>query len=94
MLETSFYQSVMDETSRLFSTEDAENEKGDLSAPQATSPMVSSTQHFGPAPKRQARRRKVKKMVPLFNGNLVVDVPIPANMVLPKAGEDETMSMR
>jgi chitin synthase len=48
------------------------------------------TRHFGPAPiGRVTRRNKEKKRVPLTRGNLVIDIPIPSRLVLPRRGERE-----
>jgi chitin synthase len=53
------------------------------------------TLHFGPAPTgRILRRHKSKKRVQLTNGNLVVDIPVPPNIVLPRRGDDETLKTR
>lgn len=43
----------------------------------------SSTQHFGPAPPTgaQLRRHKSKKHVPLTQGNLVLDCPVPTKLL-------------
>ncbi|CAE7226150.1 unnamed protein product [Rhizoctonia solani] len=55
----------------------------------------SDTQHFGPAPEgRMARRHKTKKRVPLTAGNLVLELPIPDRLVLPKRGTEEMMTTR
>ncbi|KEP53418.1 chitin synthase [Rhizoctonia solani 123E] len=55
----------------------------------------SDTQHFGPAPQgRMARRHKTKKRVPLTAGNLVLELPIPDRLVLPKRGTEEMMTTR
>lgn len=55
----------------------------------------SDTQHFGPAPEgRMARRHKTKKRVHLTAGNLVLDLPIPERLVLPKRGTEEMMTTR
>ncbi|CAE6435399.1 unnamed protein product [Rhizoctonia solani] len=55
----------------------------------------SDTQHFGPAPEgRMMRRHKTKKRVPLTEGNLVIDLPIPDRLVLPKRGTEEMMTTR
>jgi chitin synthase len=53
------------------------------------------TRHFGPAPiGRVARRNKTTKRVPLTNGNLVLDLPVPPKLVLPRAGHPEVMKTR
>ncbi|KAG6840755.1 hypothetical protein C0991_004605 [Blastosporella zonata] len=53
------------------------------------------TQHFGPAPSgRVMRRNKTKRRVQLTNGNLVIDLPVPPKLVLPRRGEPETMKTR
>ncbi|KAH9036742.1 chitin synthase-domain-containing protein [Lactarius deliciosus] len=53
------------------------------------------TRHFGPAPTgRVARRNKTMKRVPLTNGNLVLDLPVPPKLVLPRAGQPEVMKTR
>jgi chitin synthase len=53
------------------------------------------TRHFGPAPVgRVARRNKTTKQVPLTNGNLVLDLPVPPKLVLPRAGHPEVMKTR
>jgi chitin synthase len=53
------------------------------------------TRHFGPAPTgRVLRRHKTKKRVQLTNGNLVVDLPVPPKLVLPRVGDPEVMKMR
>jgi hypothetical protein len=53
------------------------------------------TRHFGPAPVgRVARRNKTTKQVPLTNGNLVLDLPVPPKLVLPRAGHPEVMRTR
>ena len=53
------------------------------------------TRHFGPAPPgRVARRNKTTKHVPLTNGNLVLDLPVPPKLVLPRVGEPEVMKTR
>ncbi|KAH7339466.1 chitin synthase-domain-containing protein [Rhizoctonia solani] len=55
----------------------------------------SDTQHFGPAPEgRMIRRHKTKKRVPLTAGNLVMELPIPDRLVLPKRGTEEMMTTR
>jgi chitin synthase len=49
----------------------------------------------GPAPEgRMLRRHKTKKRVPLTAGNLVIDLPIPDRLVLPKRGTEEMMTTR
>lgn len=40
------------------------------------------------------RRHKTKKRVPLTAGNLVIDLPIPERLVLPKRGTEEMTSTR
>jgi Chitin synthase N-terminal len=53
------------------------------------------TRHFGPAPiGRVARRNKTTKCVPLTNGNLVLDLPVPPKLVLPRVGQPEVMKTR
>jgi len=53
------------------------------------------TRHFGPAPiGRVARRNKTTKRVPLTNGNLVLDLPVPPKLVLPRSGHPEVMKTR
>ncbi|KAH9030228.1 hypothetical protein EDB83DRAFT_2525991 [Lactarius deliciosus] len=53
------------------------------------------TRHFGPAPTRRvARRNKTVKRVPLTNGNLVLDLPVPPKLVLPRVGQPEVMKTR
>jgi len=53
------------------------------------------TRHFGPAPiGRVARRNKTTKPVPLTNGNLVLDLPVPPKLVLPRVGHPEVMKTR
>ena len=53
------------------------------------------TRHFGPAPVgRVVRRNKAMKRVPLTNGNLVLDLPVPPKLVLPRAGHSEVMKTR
>ncbi|TFY80975.1 hypothetical protein EWM64_g3032 [Hericium alpestre] len=53
------------------------------------------TRHFGPAPAgRILRRHKTKKRVQLTNGNLVIDIPVPPKLVLPRVGDPEVMKMR
>ncbi|CEL61047.1 chitin synthase [Rhizoctonia solani AG-1 IB] len=55
----------------------------------------SDTQHFGPAPEgRMLRRHKTKKRVPLTAGHLVMELPIPDRLVLPKRGTEEMMTTR
>ncbi|QRV79426.1 chitin synthase [Ceratobasidium sp. AG-Ba] len=55
----------------------------------------SETQHFGPAPEgRMERRNKTKKRVALTEGNLVINLPIPERLVLPKRGSEEMMFTR
>ncbi|KAG6855744.1 hypothetical protein H0H87_011354 [Tephrocybe sp. NHM501043] len=53
------------------------------------------TQHFGPAPSgRVMRRNKTRRRVQLTNGNLVIDLPVPPKLVLPRRGEPETTKTR
>ncbi len=53
------------------------------------------TRHFGPAPVgRVARRNNATKRVPLTNGNLVLDLPVPPKLVLPRTGHPEVMKTR
>ena len=53
------------------------------------------TRHFGPAPSgRVLRRHKTKKRVQLTNGNLVVELPVPPKLVLPRKGDAEVMEAR
>ncbi|KAI0066085.1 glycosyltransferase family 2 protein [Artomyces pyxidatus] len=53
------------------------------------------TRHFGPAPPgRILRRHKTKKRVPLTNGNLVLELPVPPKLVLPRKGDNEIMKTR
>lgn len=55
----------------------------------------TETRHFGPAPVgRVARRNKTTKRVPLTNGNLVLDLPVPPKLVLPRTGHPEVMKTR
>ncbi|KAI0312347.1 glycosyltransferase family 2 protein [Amylostereum chailletii] len=54
-----------------------------------------ATLHFGPAPTgRILRRHKTKKRVQLTNGNLVIDLPVPPKLVLPRLGGFEVMKTR
>lgn len=54
-----------------------------------------TTRHFGPAPTgRVLRRHKTKKRVRLTKGNLVVDLPVPPKLFLPRRGEPEMMQTR
>ena len=69
--------------------------------PTPTSPVSDvpgtpvETRHFGPAPiGRVARRNKTTKRVPLTNGNLVLDLPVPPKLVLPRVGQPEVMKTR
>jgi hypothetical protein len=69
--------------------------------PTPTSPVSDvpgtpvETRHFGPAPiGRVARRNKTMKRVPLTNGNLVLDLPVPPKLVLPRVGQPEVMKTR
>ncbi|KAG9127518.1 hypothetical protein FRC07_012805 [Ceratobasidium sp. 392] len=77
---------------------DSDDEPGEIEAlkhhyDDATHP--SDTQHFGPAPEgRMKRRDKTKKRVPLTAGNLVINLPIPERLVLPKRGNEEMMYTR
>lgn len=53
------------------------------------------TKHFGPAPKgRIRRRRRTKRRVLLTEGNLVTDIDVPSNLVLPWKGEPEMRQTR
>ncbi|KAF9070089.1 chitin synthase-domain-containing protein [Rhodocollybia butyracea] len=53
------------------------------------------TRHFGPAPSgRVTRRHNMKKRVHLTRGNLVLELPVPPNLVLPRIGEPEMMQTR
>ncbi|KAF9455777.1 chitin synthase-domain-containing protein [Collybia nuda] len=53
------------------------------------------TRHFGPAPSGCIlRRRKTKRRVQTTNGNFVIDLDIPTQLVLPRHGEPETMKTR
>lgn len=72
-------------------------EKTPISTSDFPLPPQSETLHFGPAPTgRIHRRHKSKKRVQLTNGNLVIDLPVPPNMVLPfeYRGVDEMMMTR
>ncbi|KZV63383.1 glycosyltransferase family 2 protein [Peniophora sp. CONT] len=55
---------------------------------------LSSTMHFGPAPAGRVHRRNKRRQVKLTNGNLVVDLPIPPKLVLPRVGDPEVMKTR
>ncbi|KAI0043669.1 glycosyltransferase family 2 protein [Auriscalpium vulgare] len=58
-------------------------------------PTPVETRHFGPAPTgRVQRRHMTKKRVPLTNGNLVIDLPVPPRLVLPRRGDAEVMKTR
>ncbi|ELU39319.1 chitin synthase A [Rhizoctonia solani AG-1 IA] len=67
-----------------------------------TGEMVSLKHHYddlvessGPAPEgRMMRRHKTKKRVPLTAGHLVIELPIPDRLVLPKRGTEEMMTTR
>ncbi|KAI9510939.1 chitin synthase-domain-containing protein [Russula earlei] len=67
-------------------------------APSALSDIPGTpleTRHFGPAPiGRVARRNNATKRVPLTNGNLVLDLPVPPKLVLPRVGQPEVMKTR
>lgn len=53
------------------------------------------TRHFGPAPTgRVLRRNKTRKRVQLTNGNLVIELPVPPKLVLPRRGEPDVMTTR
>lgn len=53
------------------------------------------TKHFGPAPKgRMHRRRQTRKRIFLTEGNLVTDIDVPTNLVLPWKGEPEMQQTR
>ncbi|GJJ06466.1 hypothetical protein Clacol_000658 [Clathrus columnatus] len=53
------------------------------------------TKHFGPAPRgRMHRRRKTKRRIFLTEGNLVTDIDVPTNLVLPWKGEPEMKQTR
>ena len=70
------------------------NEPADASPTHFESDL-EETRHFGPAPTGRAiRRHKTTKRVQLTNGNLVVDVPVPPKLVLPRKGVPETMMTR
>jgi chitin synthase len=54
-----------------------------------------ATRHFGPAPPgRIERRNKEMKRVPLTDGNLVLEFPVPPKLLLPYRGEPETLRTR
>ncbi|KAE9411178.1 glycosyltransferase family 2 protein [Gymnopus androsaceus JB14] len=67
-----------------------------LPTPTATEPITPvETRHFGPAPSgRVTRRHNMKKRVQLTRGNLVIDLPVPPNLVLPRTGDREMMQTR
>ncbi|KAF5389469.1 hypothetical protein D9757_004290 [Collybiopsis confluens] len=69
---------------------------GSLPTPIATESVTpTETRHFGPAPSgRVTRRHNMKKRVQLTRGNLVLEVPVPPNLVLPRMGEPEMMKTR
>jgi chitin synthase len=52
--------------------------------------------HFGQAPARQPRRYKTTKRVALFNGNLVLDCPVPTKLLstVPRQDDREFTHMR
>ncbi|KAJ3975763.1 glycosyltransferase family 2 protein [Lentinula raphanica] len=64
--------------------------------PTPTEPITPvETRHFGPAPSgRVTRRHNMKKRVQLTRGNLVLELPVPPNLVLPRMGEPEMMQTR
>ncbi|KAJ4476883.1 chitin synthase-domain-containing protein [Lentinula edodes] len=66
------------------------------SLPTPTEPITPvETRHFGPAPSgRVTRRHNMKKRVQLTRGNLVLELPVPPNLVLPRMGEPEMMQTR
>ncbi|CAG8527600.1 2889_t:CDS:2 [Paraglomus occultum] len=53
-------------------------------------------QHYGQAPARQQRRYKTTKQIELFQGNLVLDCPIPSKLsqAIPRKDEREFTHMR
>ncbi|KIK67113.1 glycosyltransferase family 2 protein [Collybiopsis luxurians FD-317 M1] len=69
---------------------------GPLPTPTTTEPITPvETRHFGPAPSgRVTRRHNMKKRVQLTRGNLVIELPVPPNLVLPRMGEPEMMKTR
>lgn len=52
--------------------------------------------HYGPVPATQLRRNRTKKRVPLHNGNLIIEAPIPSRLAgfLPRKGQEEFDKMR
>jgi chitin synthase len=72
------------------------NNYGYASLPTPTDPITPvETRHFGPAPTgRVTRRHNMKKRVQLTRGNLVIELPVPPNLVLPWIGEPEMMNTR
>ncbi|QRW21366.1 chitin synthase [Rhizoctonia solani] len=57
--------------------------------------LGTSVESSGPAPEgRMMRRHKTKKRVPLTAGHLVIELPIPDRLVLPKRGTEEMMTTR
>ncbi|KAJ3749041.1 chitin synthase [Lentinula detonsa] len=67
-----------------------------LPTPNSIEPITPvETRHFGPAPSgRVTRRHNMTKRVQLTRGNLVLELPVPPNLVLPRMGEPEMMKMR
>jgi chitin synthase len=54
------------------------------------------TKHYGQAPVRQPRRYKTTKRVELFQGNLVLDCPVPSKLlsIVPRQEDREFTHMR
>jgi hypothetical protein len=58
--------------------------------------FAEHTKHFGQAPVRQPRRYKTTKRVELFQGNLVLDCPVPSKLLqmVPRQDDREFTHMR
>lgn len=59
-------------------------------------PGPETTYHYGSAPIRQPRRYKTTKRVDLFDGNLVLDCPVPSKLLqmVPKKEDREFSHLR
>ncbi|CAG8789491.1 1578_t:CDS:1, partial [Acaulospora morrowiae] len=58
--------------------------------------VAPETRHYGRAPMRQPRRYKTVKRVKLFEGNFVIDCPVPERLLqhVPRKGDREFTHMR
>ncbi|CAJ0754228.1 11975_t:CDS:2 [Entrophospora sp. SA101] len=78
------------------STQISQDNPDEVSSPLLTDTQNSSGLRYGDIPRRQPRRYKTTKRVELYEGNVVIDCPVPSKLLsmIPRKDEIEFIQMR